>query len=304
MRYPFLIVGHHLNCADFFAELTEDFAITTVTSGKEGLAALALPTPWRGVLAATQLPDLPGLDFLEQAAAVTRAIPLLLAPEAHLAGILPLANSRGVFRVVPENTPTGSLTPVFRDAVRQFDLLQQEHHLHARIEQLTSTDPLTGCSNRLHLEGYLKKELSRSLRYHHYLSVILCDIDGLNRVNETFGHQAGDAILIGFVRTAGQIIRQDIDTITRWGDDEFLFVLPETTIRGAGRVATRLQEQCTRLDCAVDGHRIAYTASFGVAGFAPEAADRNAAVDELLLIAERCLLQAKAAGGNQILCCP
>lgn len=304
MRHPFLIVSHHVQSDNLLPEVSKKFDVTIVPSGQEGLTVLAEENRWCGVLAALNLPDMNGFDFLEQAALVTTALPLLLAPEAHLAKTLLQANSRSVFRVVPENTPAADLETILLDATRQFDLVQRERQLHVQIARLTRTDPLTGCYNRLHLEEHLLKELSRSIRYSHYLSVILCDIDGLNEVNEAFGHRAGDVILSEFARNAGQLIRQDIDTITRWGEDEFLLVLPETPIRGAGRVANRLREQFAGLECSVDGHRITRTASFGVAGFAPEIGARNAVVEDLLLIASRCLLQAKATGGNQVLCCP
>jgi len=304
MRHPFLIVSHHVQSDNLLAEVSKKFDLTIVSSGQDGLAILTEKTQWCGMLVAADLPDMSGLDFLEQATSVTTAIPLLLAPEAHLAETLLLANSRSVFRVVLENTPAADLETILLDASQQFDLVQRERQLHAQIARLTLTDPLTGCYNRLHLEEHLFKELSRSIRYSHYLSVILCDIDGLKEVNEAFGHRAGDVILSEFARSAGQLIRHDIDTITRWGEDEFLLVLPETPIRGAGRVANRLREQFAGLACSVDGHRIACTASFGVAGFAPETGERNAAVEDLLLIAGRCLLQAKATGGNQVLCCP
>jgi diguanylate cyclase (GGDEF)-like protein len=304
MRHPFLIVNHHLNNDNLSLEFSKTFEITVVRDGKEGLAALSSQTPWCGVLAASELPDMNGLDFLEQAGALSNALPLLLAPDAELPGILRAANNRSIFRVIPASTSEADLFPIFLDAAHQHTLVQHEQRLQAEIALLSRIDPLTGCANRLHLDELLNKELNRSLRYSHYLSIILCDIDGLKGINEAFGHRAGDAVLTDFVRITTQLIRQDIDTITRWGDDEFLVVLPETPLRGAGRVASRLCEQFAGLDCTVDGNAIRCTASFGVAGFAPETADRNAAVDDLLLIAERCLAQAKATGGNQVLCCP
>jgi len=275
-----------------------------VTSGQDGLAALAQPPPWSGVMVASRLPDMDGLDLIGQIDPLAGPVPLLLAPDDQLAELLPLANSHSVFRVVPESTPPHILATVLTDAVRQFELLQQEHRLTARVEQLSLTDPLTGCYARPHVPGLLHRELLRSLRYRHHLSVILCDIDGLARTNETLGHQAGDAVLAAFAQAAAQSTRQNIDTIARWGGDEFLVVLPETPISGAGRVATRIRERCGKLGQSEDGRTLSCTASFGVAGFSPGNADRNTTAEDLLLLAERCLLQAKAVGGNQVLCCP
>lgn len=304
MSFPFLVISHRLNFESFFSEFSTSFEATIVTSGEDGLAALAQPTPWHGVLIAAQLPDMDGLELIEQVDSLAGAVPLLLVPDDQLAELLPLANSRSVFRVVPESTPPHILATILIDTVRQFELLQQEHRLTARIEQMSLTDLLTGCYARSHIPGLLHRELRRSIRYRHPLSIILCDLDRLARINEAFGHQAGDAVLAGFAQAAAQVTRQDIDTIARWGGDEFLVVLPETPISGAGRVATRLRERCAQLGQTEDGRTLACNASFGVASFTPENATRNATTEALLLLAERCLLQAKAAGGNQVLCCP
>ncbi len=304
MNTKILVVNDRLMLAQLPNTTEGKVQITTVTSGKEGLAALTDSSAWCAVLAASQLPDMNGLSFLREAASRSAAIPLLLVPEQELASVLHQANSTSVFRVVPENTPLDILETLLLDAAGQFRLIHQEQQLRERINQLTIIDPLTGCYNRMHLREHLEKELRRSIRYSHYLSVILCDIDTLKNVNEAFGNRVGDQLLSGFAQTAGQAIRQDIDTITRWGEDEFLLVLPETPIRGAGLVASRLCELFADLGYTSGGYAVNCTASFGVAGFAPELADRNTAVDELLLIAGRCLSQAKAAGGNQVLCCP
>jgi len=304
MRHPFLFVNHRLKNGTLPHEFSSIFEIVEVADGKAGLAALAEERPWCGVLAANDLPDMNSLDFLAQAMALSGAVPLLLAPDAQLPAILRTANARSIFRVIPASTDDADLLPILHDAARQHGLVHHEQRLQTEIARLSRTDPLTGCANRVHLNELLGKELNRSLRYAHYLSIVLCDIDGLKGVNEAFGHRAGDMALTGFVLLATQLIRHDIDTIFRWGDDEFLLVLPETPIRSAGRVASRLCEQFAGFDWTMDGHTVRCSASFGVAGFAPEMAERNAVMDDLLLIAERCLAQAKAAGGNQVLCCP
>jgi diguanylate cyclase (GGDEF)-like protein len=305
MVHPMLVVNHRTPLAPLLPpETRAKFEITTVADGREGLARLALSDQWCGVLVACDLPDMPPLTFLEQAATLTQAVPLLLVPDEQVTPFLHLANSRSLFRVVPASTPGDILATILLDTARQFSLLRQDEELWEHLNHVALVDPLTSCLSRPHLEDLLRRELSRSLRYSHPLSVILCDIDRLRGVNESFGHRMGDWVLVGFARIALETIRRDIDTITRWGEDEFLLVLPETPIRGGGRVASRLREQFASLDCSLDGQVARCTASFGVAGFTPDVADRNATIDELLLIASRCLLQAKAAGGNQILCCP
>ncbi|MGD9948078.1 MAG: GGDEF domain-containing protein [Desulfobulbus sp.] len=304
MRHQILIVDNQLQRAALPPDYSEKFDLVTAADGNEALERLALSDNWSAMLVATDLNDMSGMAFLSQAVTLSQAVPLMLAPDNQVLETLNFANSRSIFRVVPESTPGDTLARILLDAAHQYTLIQQEEDLWERMSKLTLIDPLTGCFSRLHLEDHLKKELTRSLRYGHHLSIILCDIDGLKGVNESFGHSIGDQVLTTFARVAMQHVRQDIDTITRWGEDEFLLLLPETQIRGAGRVANRLREQFTESVCFQEGHQMSCTASFGVAGFAPEHSSRNAAVDDLLLIASRCLMQAKAAGGNQVLCCP
>nr|WP_320012947.1 GGDEF domain-containing protein [uncultured Desulfobulbus sp.] len=304
MRHQILVVNSHLQRSELPPEYSIKFDIVAAADGKEGLARLALSSKWAAVLVATQLDDMTGQAFLSQAVTLTQAVTLLLVPEDQLLANLQWANCRSIFRVVPESTPGDVLARILLDAAHQYILIHQEEDLWERMSQLSLVDPLTGCYSRLTLEDQLRKELKRSQRYGHHLSVILCDIDGLKGVNESFGHRIGDHILTGFANIAMQQIRRDIDTITRWGEDEFLIVLPETTLRGAGKVAHRLQEQLTQKGSFQDGHQVSCTASFGVAGFTPDHSSRNAQIEDLLLIASRCLMQAKSAGGNQVLCCP
>ncbi|MCL2341258.1 MAG: GGDEF domain-containing protein [Proteobacteria bacterium] len=304
MHSSFLIVSQHMNFASFQSEFSNLFEITIVENAQDALAALALPITWKALLVAAQLPDMSGLELIGQAASVSSAVPLLLAPDARLAELVSLANKRSVFRVVPETAPADTLAVTLLDAARQFDLLQQERLLLARIEQLTLTDPLTGCCTRPLVSARLHRELRRSLRYRHPLSIILCDFDGLAKINETFGHTIGDAVLSGFAKAASQAIRQDIDTIARWGGDEFLVLLPETPVSGADIVASRLRERCAQLSYTVNDQVLKCSATFGVTGFVPEQAENSVVAGDLLLRAEHCLQQAKSAGGNLILSCP
>jgi len=304
MRHQILIVNNQLQVAELPPDYSHKFDLITAANGREGLEKLALSNNWSVMLVAMDLKDMSGVAFLNQAASLSQAVILVLAPDAQVLDALHFANGRSIFRVVPESTPGNILAKILLDAAHQFSLIHEEEEMWERMSKLTQIDPLTGCFSRLYLEEHLKKELTRSTRYGHPLSVVLCDIDGLKGINESFGHRLGDQVLIGFSKLAIKNVRRDIDTVTRWGEDEFLFVLPETPIRGAGRVANRLRQEFTNSGCLLDGQQVTCTASFGVAGFVPENSSRNAAVDDLLLIAGRCLMQAKVAGGNQVLCCP
>ena len=282
----------------------DEWKITRAATAAEALALLEEPVEWHILVSASRLADMEGLAFLKRASTLSDAVPLLLSPDTGLAAALHQANSLSIFRVIPLSTPVTTLRIILRDAGEQFRLRRQGELMRQRIEQLTIEDPLTGCYTRDHILEYLTRELRRAVRFSHYLSVLLCDLDGLRHINQEFGQEAGDRVLAGFGRNAMRLVRRDIDTVTRWGEDEFLLVLPETNVRGAGRVAVRLRDSFSRLGLRHNGRPIECTACYGASGFAPETPERNATPEALLLIAGRCLVQAKAAGGNQVLCCP
>ena len=157
MRHSFLVVNQHPHAADLFTAVTQDFDLIFVGSGKDGMIALDQLTPWCGVIAVTNLPDMDGIEFLTQASAKSGGIPLLLATDHDLATSVRIANNHSLFRVVPESTPPEDLQQVFQDTVQHFERIHQEQRLQARISQLTIIDPLTGCYNRSHLEEHLQK---------------------------------------------------------------------------------------------------------------------------------------------------
>ena len=305
MNKSILLVNPSQHAFDLASAIPSEHTLIPVTTPAEAVTALNQPEAWRVILATYPFSTPDELALPRLMTNQSEAIPLLLAADDNLTEALAWANANSFFRVIPLGTPPETLKIILADAVTQYQLKQAERLDRQTIAVLSITDPLTGCFTRAYIQEHLGKELKRSTRFTHHLSVILCDIDALRDINDTFGYQAGDALLLGFTRTVMRTIRHDIDTIARWGEDEFLIVLPETTIRGAGRVATRLQEQFAACQCTLEpGHSISGSASFGVASFSPEIPNRNADPEQLILIASRCLIQAKAAGGNQILCCP
>ena len=305
MNKSILLVNTSRYAFDLGSAIPGEHTLVQVTTPAEAATVLNQQEAWCVILATYPFPAPDELALHKLTANQSEAVPLLIAAEEDIAEALAWANANSFFRVIPLNTTPETWQTILADAVIQYQLKQAERLHQQKIAVLSITDTLTGCFTRAYIQEHLGKELKRSARFAHHLSVILCDIDALRDINDTFGYQAGDALLLGFTRTVMRTIRHDIDTITRWGEDEFLIVLPETTIRGAGRVATRLQELFAACQCTLEpGHSISGSASFGVTSFSPEIPNRNAEPEQLILIASRCLIQAKAAGGNQILCCP
>jgi diguanylate cyclase (GGDEF)-like protein len=170
-------------------------------------------------------------------------------------------------------------------------LLRENARLFAEVQRLALTDSLTGLFNRRKLEEALEVEVERSRRYGRALSIVMIDVDGLKRINDTRGHHVGDAVL----QAAAGAIRGEIrkvDLASRLGGDEFLLLLPEAGSNDAAGVAGRIFHQLSTL--SVHGERVA--ASAGVAQWSAAFPTPG----DFMRAADRALYQAKRGGGGHI----
>ena len=178
--------------------------------------------------------------------------------------------------------------------VLEFQKSQLEQ-ANAKLEDLATTDGLTGLKNHRTFQERLAEEAKRASRYGPPLSLILLDIDHFKQYNDTYGHPAGDVVLKA-VASILQDNARDTDLVARYGGEEFVLILPQTDEHGAAAFAERLR-------VSVESHPWplrAVTASFGVAiqclGEESEA--------DLVARADRALYQSKAAGRNCVTCAP
>ncbi len=168
-----------------------------------------------------------------------------------------------------------------------------------KIRKLSITDPLTGCFNRNYMTQHLPKELKRTKRYASPLSLVLTDIDFFKKVNDTWGHSAGDQVLIDFVRTINDTIRKELDWVARYGGEEFLIVLPETDFEAAVACTERLRKAVYERKILHEGHPIPITSSFGVTCLDSAVVD-GCSPDRLIDTADKFLYQAKENGRNRL----
>ena len=165
-----------------------------------------------------------------------------------------------------------------------------------KLNHMASHDPLTGLYNRNMLEQRLADEIERALRYKHFLSVFMLDIDHFKPINDTYGHLVGDSILNNFANILESSIRHT-DYTARYGGDEFVVILPETSLTKAEELAERLRKQITEYSFPIEHNKeIKITASIGIASF-PEHAKTE---QELLNAADSAMYHAKQAGRNQV----
>jgi diguanylate cyclase (GGDEF)-like protein len=169
--------------------------------------------------------------------------------------------------------------------------------LHRLVERQASTDGLTELANRRHFEEALAAEISRAERFGGTIALVLADLDDFKKVNDRYGHQAGDDVLRVFAGVLSETVR-DIDLAARYGGEEFAVLLPQTDLEGAERLAERLRETIAAERLMLEpGASVTVTASFGVASF-PEAPTPAA----LFAAADEALYRAKSAGKNRVVC--
>lgn len=154
-----------------------------------------------------------------------------------------------------------------KTGIRILNLEQSLKSANDEIRLLSITDPLTGCYNRTYLGEQFPQELIRSQRYHHPLAVVLVDLDHFKKVNDTYGHQAGDLVLKNIAKCIIGQIREKVDWVVRYGGEEFLIILPETDCAGATTMAERVREAVSKITIEIVDARIRVTASFGGAAF-------------------------------------
>jgi len=155
-------------------------------------------------------------------------------------------------------------------------------------------DPLTGSYNREHFEEHLKSEVSFATRHRTEVALVMLDLDHFKAVNDSYGHPAGDQVLIEVVWGVTAAIRLE-DMLVRYGGEEFVVVARDIPLAGAYRLAERLREAIAQLSIKVERGVIRPTASFGCATLAC-CADQSA--EELVATVDRRLYEAKRRGRN------
>ena len=162
-------------------------------------------------------------------------------------------------------------------------------------EELAQKDELTGLKNRRAFFEQGNRIFEQSKRFRHPISVIMMDIDHFKMINDDYGHAIGDKVLRAVAESLQRVVRE-IDIVARMGGEEFAFILPETGLQEASKLAERLRSEIEDLVVANDGHQIKITASFGVAA----CKDGDGHIEVLLTDADNALYVAKKNGRNQI----
>jgi diguanylate cyclase (GGDEF)-like protein/PAS domain S-box-containing protein len=161
--------------------------------------------------------------------------------------------------------------------------------------RLAATDPLTGAFNRREFTALADQESQRANRYNHPLSIMMLDLDHFKRLNDTYGHAAGDKALQRFTTLCCNALRT-VDIFGRWGGEEFVTLLPETDAEGAVIIAERLRKLVSQSILVYNDQKVSFTASIGIAQYR----SGEVTVEGPLSRADSAVYDAKKAGRNRI----
>jgi diguanylate cyclase (GGDEF)-like protein len=181
--------------------------------------------------------------------------------------------------------------------VPQATIALENIRIRARMHHLAATDGLTELWNQRKMTDLLREELRRAQRYQHALSVLMLDVDSFKTFNDTYGHPQGDQLL----RSIATILRANtrtVDYVGRYGGEEFLILLPETSKDDACRMAERVRSAVEqRGHLTVEGETVYRTISVGVASYPEDALNPS----ELVQRADEALYRAKRSGKNRVI---
>ena len=169
-------------------------------------------------------------------------------------------------------------------------VLLASERLHTEVSYLASHDSLTNALTRRHMNKACEMELERSLRHAHSMALLIMDLDHFKLINDTFGHQRGDRVLVDFVAKVNGLLRRP-DQLARFGGEEFLALLPQTTLEEALVVAERI-----RAACALRSTEPSCSVSIGVT----TNAHGDDTVDSLIARADSAVYRAKTLGRNRV----
>ena len=162
-----------------------------------------------------------------------------------------------------------------------------------RLSEYATYDHLTGLLNRRAITEILEREHGRATRYQRSYSVLFLDIDNFKMINDLYGHNIGDQALKEVALNSSDVLREG-DWIGRWGGEEFICILPDTTAKGAENIANRLCKKITTTHVDTKNHRIPLTISIGIACYPTDAPN----IEQLLEHADNGLIHAKNSGKN------
>jgi diguanylate cyclase (GGDEF)-like protein len=182
--------------------------------------------------------------------------------------------------------------------------LAEAQRLKRRYEELSTVDELTGLHNRRFFFAEAEAALARAVRYRDPFSLMILDVDFFKRINDTFGHAAGDSVLRDLAGILKEHTREG-DILARFGGEEFVLAVPNTDLAGARTLADRIRQHVRSLEWKAEGNSFHLTVSAGIAGLEPsDKTPSRPGLDEVLRQADKALYYCKFSGRDQVCAYP
>lgn len=244
--------------------ILKDFGtVSTALSGREAIdKALALSPDL--ILLDIQMPELDGYDVIRALKEDPRTenVPVIFVTGLSDEGDEEKGLELGAIDYITKPYKPAVVTARVRNHLRLREYAVRLEHLNEELERLATTDPLTSAFNRRHFMSRLEDEFKRVRRYHHPSSLLMIDVDHFKRINDSYGHDVGDIVLIQLVKVLEKALRE-LDTVARIGGEEFGILLPETGPKEALILAERLLGAVRAVRVQAAGAELSFTISIG-----------------------------------------
>lgn len=272
--------------------------VTACSTGAEGLAALE-GEDWDLCLLDRGLPDMDGIELCRHIKAHARFDArqvIMLSGYGSLDARVEALDLGADDYIIKPFHPTELLARV-NASRRVVEMQQQLVDMAGQLERLSAHDDLTGIFNRRHFGATLDHAFDHSSRYRRPLSVAIIDVDRFKNINDSYGHQAGDAVLAEVARRFSSSVRSS-DYLARYGGEEFVVLLPETQLEDAVCFGEKLREAVASVPVPIaGGEPLPVTVSIGTASLAHT---QFVSPTEMIAAADQALYRAKRNGRNRV----
>lgn len=263
------------------------YSVVAFSTAVDALAALAKETPAL-VLMDVGLPGLDGVEACKRVATEYPSVPVVLITSRAEVEDRIMGLEAGARDYISKPFASRELLARVKVILREAALRETAQQRVKALESLALIDPLTRVSNRRYLELRYAEELTRSVRYSRPISCLMLDVDDFKAINDTFGHTVGDGVLVAISDLLQKSVRA-VDTLVRYGGEEFVVLMPETELSGALAAANRIRTRVDGAEIGPNGLRV--TVSIGAA---------TGATDDLLFRADQAMYAAKRGGKNRV----
>ena len=265
-------------------------------NGRDALAIFEREQP-AFVITDCEMPDLSGFEICQRIRAIQTSYPYIIM-------VTSIAEKENIVKGLAAGADDYLTKPIYTEELlarlgvgrRLLDLTRQLEEKNRLLEQAALTDDLTGLPNRRAIESWAAHQLAAASRHGFSFWVVLIDLDHFKRINDTYGHDAGDTVLKGF----GEVLKSSTrssDISGRIGGEEFIHVVTHAEEHHLPMIVERTRSKLAARKFSLGGMEVTVTASFGVAGF--KGADAAMGFVELISRADRALYRAKQGGRNR-----